>query len=117
MGTVKIVIGPVQGSKLHYHEDCGKAGFPMRAVIDPAGRSAGRQAFIYAWALFAVSLLPTAVGLSGRIYFWIALLFGSAMVWLSWRFAVTRTEPVARALFLGSIVYLPLIWVAMILNH
>jgi protoheme IX farnesyltransferase len=100
-----------------YREDYGKAGFPMLAVIDPAGRSAGRQAFIYAWALFAVSLLPTAIGLSGRIYLWIALLFGAAMVWLSWRFATTRTEPVARALFIGSIVYLPLIWVAMILNH
>jgi protoheme IX farnesyltransferase len=100
-----------------YREDYGKAGFPMLAVVDPAGRSAGRQALIYALALFAASLLPTAVGLSGRIYFWIALVLGSAMVWLSWRFAVTRTEPVARALFLGSIVYLPLIWVAMILNH
>ena len=100
-----------------YREDYGKAGFPMLAVIDPEGRSAGRQALIYAWALLPVSLLPTAVGLSGRIYFWIALMLGSAMVWLSWRFAVTRSEPVARALFIGSIVYLPLIWVAMILNH
>ena len=89
----------------------------MLPVIDPEGRSAGRQALIYAWALLPVSLLPTVVGLSGRSYFWIALLLGSAIVWLSWRFAVTRSEPVARALFIGSIVYLPLIWVAMILNH
>jgi protoheme IX farnesyltransferase len=100
-----------------YREDYGKGGFPLLAVIDPAGRSAGRQALIYAWALLPVSLLPTVVGVSGRSYFWIALLLGSAIVWLSWRFAVTRSEPVARALFIGSIVYLPLIWAAMILNH
>jgi protoheme IX farnesyltransferase len=64
-----------------------------------------------------VSLLPSMVGVSGRVYFWIALLLGSTIVWLSWRFAVTRSESVARALFFGSIIYLPLIWVVMILNH
>src|SRR6185295_12409049 len=74
-----------------YREDYGKGGFPLLAVIDPAGRSAGRQALIYAWALLPVSLLPTVVGVSGRSYFWIALLLGSAIVWLSWRFAVTRS--------------------------
>jgi protoheme IX farnesyltransferase len=100
-----------------YREDYSKAGFPMLPVIDPGGRSAGRQALIYAWALLPVTLLPTAVGLSGRIYFWIALILGSGIVWLSWRFALDRSDRIARALFLGSIVYLPLIWVAMILNH
>jgi protoheme IX farnesyltransferase len=100
-----------------YREDYGKGGFPMLAVVDPEGRSAGRQALIYAGALLTVSLLPPVVGLSGLTYFWIALVLGSAIVWLSWRFATTRSEPAARALFLGSIVYLPLIWVAMILNH
>ena len=60
-------------------------------------------------ALLPVSLLPTV---AGRILD--ALLLGSAIVWLSWRFALTRSEPVARALFIGSIVYLPLIWAAMI---
>jgi protoheme IX farnesyltransferase len=100
-----------------YREDYGKAGFPMLSVIDPEGRSAGRQALLYACALLPVSLLPSLVGVSGRAYFWMALVLGSAMVWLSWRFALTRSEPVARALFFGSIIYLPLIWVAMILNH
>jgi protoheme IX farnesyltransferase len=100
-----------------YREDYGKAGFPMLSVIDPEGRSAGRQALLYAGALLPVSLLPSLVGVSGSVYFWVALVLGSAMVWLSWRFAMTRSEPVARALFFGSIIYLPLIWVAMILNH
>ena len=61
-----------------YREDYGKGGFPMLSVIDPEGRSAGRQALIYAGALLTVSLLPPVVGLSGSTYFWIALVLGSA---------------------------------------
>jgi protoheme IX farnesyltransferase len=64
-----------------------------------------------------VSLVPAAVGVSGTIYFWIALALGSAMLWLSVRFAAARTEDTARALFYGSIAYLPLVWAVMILDH
>jgi protoheme IX farnesyltransferase len=71
----------------------------------------------YAACLVPVSLVPTFVGVSGSIYFWIALLLGAALLALSIRFARSRNERSARALFFGSIVYLPLIWAAMILNH
>jgi heme O synthase-like polyprenyltransferase len=39
------------------------------------------------------------------------------MLWLTARFAATRSEATARAVFFGSITYLPFIWVAMILDH
>jgi heme O synthase-like polyprenyltransferase len=42
---------------------------------------------------------------------------GAGLLALSWRFAVARTDRTARALFLGSITYLPLLWIAMIVNH
>ena len=72
-----------------YRDDYGKAGFPMLPVIEPEGRSARPSGSASTpGPCCPVSLLPTVVGLSGRIYFWIALLLGSAMVWLSWRFAV-----------------------------
>lgn len=98
-------------------DDYGKAGFPMLPVIEPDGRRTGRQAVAYAACLVPVSLVPTFVGVSGSIYFWIALLLGAALLALSIRFARSRNERSARALFFGSIVYLPLIWAAMILNH
>ena len=100
-----------------YRDDYGRAGFPMLPVTDPGGRSAGRQALLYACALLPASLVPAALGVSGTIYFWVALVLGVVMVALSWRFATSRNERSAYALFIGSIVYLPLIWVAMILNH
>jgi heme O synthase-like polyprenyltransferase len=40
-----------------------------------------------------------------------------AFLALSVRFAASRSEQRARALFYGSLIYLPLIWAAMILDH
>jgi protoheme IX farnesyltransferase len=100
-----------------YREDYGKAGFPMLPVIEPEGRRAGRQAIWYAAALVPVSLLPSYVGIAGSIYLGVAAVLGAALFVLSARFAATRSEAAARALFLGSITYLPLLWIAMIANH
>jgi len=99
-----------------YRDDYGRAGFPMLPVVDPEGRRAGRQAVIYALALVPVSLVPTLAGISGRVYFGIALALGVALLWLAVRFATERTDAAARRLFFGSITYLPLLWVAMIGN-
>jgi heme O synthase-like polyprenyltransferase len=41
---------------------------------------------------------------------------GVGMAWLAGRFAVSRGDATARALFLGSITYLPLLWLAMVAN-
>jgi protoheme IX farnesyltransferase len=60
------------------------------------------------------SLVPALVGLSGWIYPATAVVLGSALLWLAVRFAATRSDRAARQLFVGSIIYLPLIWVAMI---
>jgi protoheme IX farnesyltransferase len=100
-----------------YREDYGKAGFPMLPVIDPEGRRAGAQAVSYAAALVPVSLLPTLVGISGVVYFGSALVLSIAMLALAIRFASTRSDAAARALFFGSITYLPLIWIVMIANR
>jgi heme o synthase len=98
-------------------DDYGKAGFPMLPVVEPDGRRTGRQAVIYALALLPVSLAPSFVGISGQFYLWTALALGIALIALAVRFSSARTERDARALFFGSIIYLPLIWIAMISNH
>lgn len=97
-----------------YRDDYGKAGFPMLPVIEPEGRRAGRQSLLYAAALLPVSLVPSFVGVTGLAYGAIAAVIGVAFVWLAARFASDRTESSARALFFGSITYLPLLWMAMI---
>jgi protoheme IX farnesyltransferase len=100
-----------------YRDDYGAAGFPMLPVIEPDGRRTARQAVLYACALLPISLLPTFVGLAAWGYFCVALGLGLTLLLLSMRFARTRTDAAARALFYGSIVYLPLVWAAMILDH
>ena len=100
-----------------YREDYRSAGFPMLPVIEPDGRRTGRQALLFAAALLPVSLVPSFVGLSGWIYFWIAMALSTALLGLSIKFAATRSDVSARWLFFGSITYLPLIWATMILNH
>jgi protoheme IX farnesyltransferase len=97
-----------------YRDDYGKAGFPMLAVIDPEGRRAGRQALWYAAALVPVSVLPSYAGIAGPVYLGSAIVLGIALFVLSARFAVQRSEPSARALFFGSIAYLPLLWIVLI---
>ena len=87
----------------------------MLPVIEPDGRRTGRQAVLYAAALVPVSLAPTLVGVTGPAYFWSRRsVSASALLWLAVRFARSRTDATARALFFGSITYLPLIWMAMI---
>jgi protoheme IX farnesyltransferase len=99
-----------------YRDDYGRAGFPLLPVIEPNGRRAGRQALVYAAALLPVSLVPALVGVSGPIYLIVALGLGVALLALSARFALLRDDGSARWLFIGSITYLPLLWIAMIGN-
>jgi protoheme IX farnesyltransferase len=97
-----------------YREDYARGGFPLLPVIEPDGRSTGRQAVAYTAALLPVSLAPTLVGITGTVYFAGAFALTVLFLALSIRFANTRTLPDARRLFFGSIVYLPLLWILMI---
>jgi len=99
-----------------YRDDYARAGFPMLPVLEPDGRSTGRQSVLYAAALVPLSLAPTLMRMAGEAYFAGALVLGLAFVWLTLRFARTRSAGDARRVFFGSIVYLPLLWILMIAN-
>ena len=100
-----------------YRDDYARAGMPLLPVIAPDGRSTGRQAVLYAAATIPVSLLPTAVGLAGPRYLAAALVLGAIVVWLAFEFAATRSHGAARRLFFATIIYLPLLWLVLVLDH
>jgi heme o synthase len=100
-----------------YRDDYRSAGFPMLAVIEPEGKRAGRQAVLYAAALVPVSLVPTVAGIAGNVYFGAALVLSITLLILAVRFAAAPRDSAARALFFGSIVYLPLVWIVMIVDR
>jgi len=95
-----------------YRDDYRKAGFPMLSVIDPSGVRSGHQA-----ALFAAMLVPITLAAStSAVSFAVILALGLAQFALALRFAMARSDASARALFVGSITYLPLLWTVMILG-
>ena len=100
-----------------YRDDYARAGFPMLPVIEPDGGSTARQSVIYAAALLPLSLAPTMIGMAGAAYFAGALALTLLFVGLTIKFAVSRSIPDARRLFFGSIVYLPLLWILMIVDR
>ena len=100
-----------------YREDYARGGIRVLPVEEPDGRSTGLQVVNYAAALLPVSLLPTVVGLAGRVYFVGAIVLGVVSLALAIRFAQQRTPERARLVFYGSLVYLPVLWVLMLANR
>jgi protoheme IX farnesyltransferase len=100
-----------------YRDDYAQAGFPLLPVVEPDGASTGRMAVVYAAALLPLSLAPTALAMSGRVYLGGAAVLGLVFMALAFAFAATRTAPAARRLFFGSIVYLPVLWILMVMNR
>ena len=99
-----------------YREDFRRAKLPLVAAVDSDGRRTARQALVYAVALLPVSLAPSLIGLTGRAYAGAACGFGAAFVILAWRFAERQSAERARSLFLGSLIYLPLLWGLLVID-
>jgi protoheme IX farnesyltransferase len=99
-----------------YREDYRRGGLPMLTVVDPDGDSAGRQIISNCLALLPVSLLPTILGMAGRLYFIGALAL--SLFFLGCGIAVMRhrTNADVRRLLRASLVYLPMLLALMALD-
>jgi protoheme IX farnesyltransferase len=100
-----------------YREDYGRAGIRMLPVVEPDGRVTGQQIIAYTIMLLPVSLLPTLLGVSGRIYFYGALVLGLLFLASSVRAALSKSNQHARQLLLASVIYLPLLFGLMVLDR
>lgn len=100
-----------------YREDYGRAGIRMLPVVEPEGRVTGQQIVAYTLMLIPVSLLPTLIGISGRVYLYGALVLGLLFLYSSVRAAFSKSRQQARQLLLASVLYLPLLFVLMVLNQ
>ena len=100
-----------------YRDDYRAAGIPLLPVTEPDGRRTGQQALLYAAALWPVSLLPAIVHIAGAPYSVVAAVLGLGLIALSALFARDRTTRTARRLFLYSIIYLPLLWGALVADR
>ena len=100
-----------------YRADFSRAGFPLLPVVEPTGKSTGRQAVLFSLVLVPLSLVPYFLKMSGPAYAIGAAAGSVGLVWLAISFALQRTDERARVLFLGSITYLPLLWGMLILDR
>lgn len=100
-----------------YRDEYARAGMPLLPVIEPDGRSTGRQAVLYTAALIPLSMLPTGVGLATAWYLVGAITLGAILMVLSLEFSAKRDLKTARRLFFGSIIYLPILWALLVFDH
>lgn len=99
-----------------YREDYERAGIRMLPVIEPDGKSTSRQIVAFAAILIPVSIIPVALGMAGWIYLAGAVLLGIFYLHSGLETARLRTGVQARKLLQASVVYLPLIYVLLIVN-
>ena len=100
-----------------YKDDYARAGIQMLPVVEPDCRSTARQIVLYGLTLIPVSILPSMLGMTGRIYMIGALLLGLVYLYSGIRVALDRTLVRARGVLLTSVLYLPLIYGLMILDR
>lgn len=99
-----------------YREDYGRAGILMLPVVEPNGRVTAQQIVVYTLMLLPVSLLPVALGMAGRVYLYGAIVLGLLFLYSSLRAAFSMSRQQARRLLLASVLYLPLLFILMVLN-
>ena len=100
-----------------YREDYKRAGILMLPVVEPEGRVTAQQIVVYTVMLLPVSVLPTLLGISGRAYLYGAILLGLLFLCSSIRAAISKSRQSARQLLLASVIYLPLLFILMVLNR
>ena len=97
-----------------YREDYARGGYRMLPVEDPHGDRTAHQMVLYSLVLLSCSLMPALIGLSGPIYFGVAVLLGALVLQKSLAFAKSTTDVRARGLLRATLIYLPVLWAVMV---
>src|SRR6204780_5484619 len=106
-----------------YREDYASGGIPMLPVVEEDGRSTARRILIYSAVLIPLSLLPTFMGMAGRIYLVGAVALGFALLYFGIRLAflnmplvAAQSKKRARHVLQATVIYLPLLFALMMGN-
>ncbi len=102
-----------------YRKEYQAAGYPLLPAIDVTGRSTALWSLFHTSALLVVSLLPWALGWLSAVYGIFALGAGLCFFYTAWLFHSdpSRRDHYARLLFLGSILHLPVIMLALVIDR
>jgi protoheme IX farnesyltransferase len=101
---------------LYRRDDYAKSGLPMLPITH--GMEFTRfHVWLYTIILFATTMLPFAVRMSGLIYLVSAIILGVIFLWYAWRIYRHYNDLIARKAFTYSIIYLSLLFVALLIDH
>jgi protoheme IX farnesyltransferase len=100
-----------------YRKDYARAGYRLLSVIDVSGNRTATQAILHTCLLIPVSLLLVRWGGSGMIYGVSAAILGAGFLLFSILLLLRRTSVAARRLFFASLMYLPALMLAMVLDR
>lgn len=99
-----------------YRDDYARAGIRMLPVVEPDGISTSRHMLAFALLLIPVSLLPSFFSMTGHWYLAAALLLGGLFLRSAARVTMDRSLLNARGVLKASVIYLPLLYLALVLD-
>jgi heme o synthase len=101
---------------LYRTEDYRRAGLPMLPVTH--GPEFTRlQVFLYTLVLFAATLLPFIIGMSGVLYLLAAVVLGVMFIVYAWQLWREYSDALARKTFRFSIWHLSWLFAALLVDH
>lgn len=101
---------------LYRRKDYENAGLPMLPVTH--GEQFTRlHILLYTVILFAVTMMPFISGMSGAVYLTSAVLLGALFLAYAWKIYRDYSDALARRAFRYSIVYLSLLFAALLVDH
>ena len=101
---------------LYRTEEYAKAGLPMLPVTH-GKRYTQLQVLLYTLILFGVSLLPFAIRMSGWLYLAAACVLGAIFIGYAIALYARYSDRLAQRAFRYSIVYLALLFAALLVDH
>jgi len=101
---------------MYRRDDYAKSGLPMLPVTHGM-KFTQFHIWLYSIALVPTALLPYVVHMSGLIYLAAAIVLTAIFLHHSWKIYRHYTDLVARKAFTYSIVYLSLLFVALLVDH
>ncbi len=100
-----------------YREDYVQAGMLMLPKGDNEGSNTFRQMWVASLILIAATLVPGLIGMTGKLYLYFALAFDLGLLFFVCRLSSRRSKNAARQLLYATVIYLPLLYLVMVLDR
>jgi heme o synthase len=101
---------------LYRRKDYENAGLPMLPITH-GEKYTLLNIFLYTLVLFAVTLMPYISGMSGVVYLASAVALGVGFIGYAWKMYRDYSDALARKTFRYSIIYLSLLFLALLVDH